>query len=47
MAKLGGYWKIPKEEDKIFYTRDKIKQKLADLIFINARGLYEFPGFPE
>ena len=39
MAKSGGYWKIPKEEDKIFYTRDKIKQKLAVPILINTRGL--------
>ena len=46
MAKSGGYWKIPKE-DKIFYTRDKIKQKLAIPILINARGLYKFPDFPE
>ena len=47
MAKSGGYWKIPKKEDKIFYTRDKIKQKLAIPILINARGLYKFPDFPE
>lgn len=47
MAKSAGYWKIPKKEDKIFYTRDKIKQKLAIPILINARGLYKFPDFPE
>ena len=38
MAKSGGYWKIPKNEDKIFHIRDKIKQKLAIPM---ARGLYK------
>jgi len=47
MAKSGGYWKIPKTEEKIFYTRDKIKQKMAIPILINARGLYKFPDFPK
>ena len=43
MAKSGGYWK--KTEDNIFYTRDKIKQKVVIPILINARGLYKFPDF--
>ena len=45
MAKSGGYWNIPKTEDNIFYTRDKIKQKMVIPILINARGLYKFPDF--
>ena len=47
MAKSGGYWKIKKTEDNIFYTRDKIKQKLAIPILINARGFCKFPDFPK
>ena len=47
MAKSAEYWKIPKEKDKIFYTRDTIKQKLAVPILINAKGLYKFLDFPE
>ena len=47
VAKAGGYWKIPKTEDNIFYTWDKIKHKLAIPILINARGLYKFSDIPK
>jgi len=41
-AKLGEYWKIPKEVEKIFYMQNKINQKLAVPILISARGSYKF-----
>ena len=45
MVRAGAYWKWPLREDKIHYTRDKIRRKLEAPVLVNAREHYNFDDF--
>ncbi|KAG8184845.1 hypothetical protein JTE90_012093 [Oedothorax gibbosus] len=42
MIKAGRNWKWPSNEDKNFYSNDKIVKKLSAPDVVNARGHYSF-----
>lgn len=45
MIRAGAYWKWPSSEDKILYTKDKIKKILNKPVVVNSRGHYDFPDY--
>ena len=45
MVKVGNYWKWPSKEDKIFYTKDKVKKVIQPPILVNACEHYSFIDF--
>lgn len=42
MEAIEKHWKWPKKSDIIFYTKDKLNEKLGLPIEVNSRGHFRF-----